>query len=208
MDLKEFTVGELMVKSYIVSQAGQAVIIDPGAEGERLFDYLKNNNLELKYIINTHGHFDHIAANEFLKEKTGAEVLAHPKANLKFTDPKLNLSALFLSHKVTAPAIDRSIDDGESLKFESLTLKIISTPGHSEDGISIYIPEENILFSGDCIFANGIGRTDLEDSDFKELKNSVEKKLFQLPASCIFYPGHGPSGNLGSFKNSVWPAIS
>lgn len=208
MKLKEFTVGELMVKAYIISQAGKAVVIDPGAEGERLYNYLKDNNLELKYIINTHGHFDHIAANKFLKEKTGAEIIAHPKADLKFADPQLNLSSLFTSQEIIAPSLDRKVNDGEQIDFESLTLKVITTPGHSEDGISIYIPEEKILFSGDCIFANGIGRTDLQDSNYKEIKKSIEKKLFQLPDDCNFYPGHGPSSNLANFKNSVWPAIS
>jgi glyoxylase-like metal-dependent hydrolase (beta-lactamase superfamily II) len=208
MNLKEFTVGELMVKSYIISQAGKAVIIDPGAEGKRLYNYLKENELELKYIINTHGHFDHIAANEFLKEKTGAEILAQARADLKFSDPQLNLSSLFTRQAITAPLLDRAVADGEEIDFESLTLKFITTPGHSEDGISIYIPEENILFSGDCIFANGIGRTDLQDSDYSELEKSIKDKIFQLPENCTFYPGHGPSSNLTNFKKSVWPAIS
>lgn len=208
MKVKEFTVGDLMVKSYIVSQSDKAFVIDPGAEGERLYNYLKENNLELKYIINTHGHFDHIAANKFLKEKTGAEVLAHPKADLKFSNPQFNLSSLFSNKEILAPLLDRAVRDGEKIKFGSFKLEFIFTPGHSEDGISIYIPEEKVLFSGDCIFANGIGRTDLKDSNYKELKESVENKLFQLPDNCTYYPGHGPSSKLAKFKNSVWPAIS
>lgn len=207
MELKEFTVGELMSKCYLVSENGKAIIIDPGAEGERLYNYLQENNLVLKYVINTHGHFDHIAANQFLKEKTSAEILGHPKLNLKLKDPKLNLSEIFMQQKIKSPVLDRALNDGDIIDFENLKLKIFYTPGHSNDGISIYLKTNKILFSGDCIFATGVGRTDLSDSSFKQLINSIEKKLFSLPEDTVFYPGHGPKSNIGSFKNRVWPAI-
>ncbi|MFP4021792.1 MAG: MBL fold metallo-hydrolase [Halanaerobium sp.] len=208
MELKEFTVGDLMSKCYILSENGKALIIDPGAEGEKLYNYLKNNDLELKYIINTHGHFDHIAANEYLKNKTDAEILAHPKADLKFKNSELNLSQIFNREKILSPASDNKLNDGDQINFESLKLEVLYTPGHSEDGISIYLESENALFSGDCIFANGIGRTDLKDSDFEVLKNSIENKLFKLPDECIFYAGHGPHSNLKRFKNEVWPSFN
>jgi len=208
MELKEFTVGDLMSKCYIISENGKALIIDPGAEGERLYNYLINNDLELIYIINTHGHFDHIAANEYLKKNTDAEISAHPKADMKFKDSELNLSQIFKREKILSPALDNQLNDGDQINFESLKLEVLYTPGHSEDGISIYIKSENVLFSGDCIFANGIGRTDLEDSDFKTLKNSIENKLFKLPDKCRFYAGHGPHSNLKRFKNEVWPSFT
>ena len=208
MELKEFTVGDLMSKCYIISENGKALIIDPGAEGERLYNYLINNDLELIYIINTHGHFDHIAANKYLKKNTDAKILAHSKADLKFKDPELNLSQVFNRKKILSPAIDSKLKDGDQINFESLKLKILYTPCHSADGISIYIKSENALFSGDCIFANGIGRTDLEDSDFKTLKDSIENKLFTLSDECSFYAGHGPQSNLKRFKNEVWPSFS
>ena len=207
MELKEFTVGELMSKSYIISKNDSAIIIDPGADGDKLYNYLQKNKLELKYIINTHGHFDHIAANQFLKDKTDAEILAHPKTDLKFKDPKFNLSQIFMQQKIKSPALDKILNDGEIIDFENLKLKIIYTPGHSEDGISIYLEEEKILFSGDCIFATGVGRTDLSDSNFKQLINSVEEKLFSLPEDIIFYPGHGSKSTISFFKNKVWPVV-
>lgn len=207
MKLEKFTVGQIMSKCYILSQNGKALIIDPGAEGEKLYNYLTENDLELKYIINTHGHFDHIGANQFLKQKTGAEILAHPKADLKFRDPSLNLSTILKREEITSPALDRTLKDGDSINFEGLNLKIITTPGHSEDGISIYLKEKSMLFSGDCIFANGIGRTDLEDSDFQALKISIEDKIFELPDSTKFFAGHGPASSLGNFKTGVWPSF-
>ncbi|OEG62334.1 MBL fold metallo-hydrolase [Halanaerobium congolense] len=207
MELKEFTVGELMSKSYIISENGNALIIDPGAEGEKLYNYLQENGLKLKYIINTHGHFDHIAANQYLKEKTGAEILGHPKLDSKLKDPNLNLSQVFMQQKIKSPALDRPLNDNDLLDFENLKLRVLYTPGHSADGISIYLENNKILFSGDCIFAAGVGRTDLSDSSFQQLINSIEEKLFSLPEDTVFYPGHGPKGTISTFKNRVWPAV-
>jgi len=207
MKLKKFTVGDLMSKSYIISKNGKAIIIDPGADGEKLYNYLQENNLVLKNIINTHGHFDHMAANEFLKDKTGAEILAHSKADLKFKDPELNLSQRLRRKKISSPSLDRALKEGEIINFENLKLRIIYTPGHSEDGISIYLEEEKALFSGDCIFASGVGRTDFSDSDFEVLTDSIEEKIFLLPDDTIFYPGHGPECKISSFKKGVWPAF-
>lgn len=207
MELKKFTVGDLMSKSYIISENGKAIIIDPGADGQKLYNYLQENNLELKNIINTHGHFDHMAANKFLKDKTGAEIIAHPKADLKFEDPELNLSQRLRRHEITSPSLDRALNEGEIINFENLKLRIIYTPGHSEDGISIYLESENALFSGDCVFASGVGRTDFSDSDFEKLTNSIEEKIFSLPDNTIFYPGHGPECKISSFKKGVWPSF-
>lgn len=208
MKLKKFTVGDLMAKSYIISRNGKALIIDPGAEGEKLYNYLQENELELEYIINTHGHFDHIGANKFLKKKTDAKILAHPKAEKKLNNPALNLSQIFNDQAVISPSLDKKLADGEKINFEDLSLKVIYTPGHSEDGISIYIQEEKILFSGDCIFANGIGRTDLEDSDLELLKKSVEARILKLPDDCKFYAGHGFQSNISDFRTRVWPTFA
>ncbi len=207
MNLKEFTVGEIMTRCYIISNNNNAVVIDPGAEGKKIYNYLIENNLKLEYIINTHAHFDHIAANEFLKNKTGAKILAHPKADSKLTNSKKNLSLSFLNKKITSPGLDIVLKNKEKIDFEGIILEIIYTPGHSEDGISIYIAEENILFSGDCIFASGIGRTDLEDSNFRDLKKSIENKLLTLPEETEFYAGHGPKSSIKDFKTKVWPSF-
>lgn len=208
MDLKKFTVGNIMSNCYLISQNKKAVLIDPGAEAEKIYSYLLDNDLELKFIINTHGHFDHIGANEFLKMKTGADILAHPKAELKFKDPAVNLSEPFLRKKITSPPIDQKLTDGDKLQFEDLEFEILYTPGHSDDSISIYIESENILFPGDCIFANGYGRTDLEDSSFEELKNSISEKLLTLPEDVEYYAGHGPKSKIKNFKVGIWPSLN
>lgn len=119
----------------------------------------------------------------------------------------MNLSTILKREEITSPALDRALKDGDSINFEGLNLEIITTPGHSEDGISIYLKEKAMLFSGDCIFANGIGRTDLVDSNFQDLKNSIEEKIFKLPAEVEFFAGHGPVSNLENFKTRVWPSF-
>lgn len=208
MNLKKFTVGNVMSQCYIISKNKKAIIIDPGAEGERIYNYLLDNNLELKFIINTHGHFDHIAANDFLKNKTGADILAHPRADLKFKDPVANLSQPFLRKEIIAPPLDKPINDGDKIEFEDLELKILYTPGHSDDSISIYLESEKILFPGDCIFASGYGRTDLKDSSFSQLKKSISGKILTLPEDIEYYAGHGPKSTIKKFKAAIWPYMN
>lgn len=205
MQIKQFSLGDVFTRCYVLSENNKALVIDPGAEAEKIYEYLKRNNLDLKFIINTHGHFDHIGANEFLKEKFGAQILIHTKAAEKLLFPEKNLSLNFLRKEITSPPADKLLEDGDLINFESLTLKVLYTPGHSRGGISIYIASEKILFSGDAIFSNGIGRTDLQDSDTNQLKDSVEKKLLSLDDDTEVYPGHGPSFNLKDFKENVYP---
>ncbi len=205
MNIKHFSLGDVFTRCYIVSENGKAFIVDPGAEGEKIYNYLLENRLDLKFIINTHGHFDHIGANEFLKDKTGAKILAHQKAASKLISAEENLSQSFLRKSIKSPEADRLLEEGDRVMFDSLELQILYTPGHSRGGISIYIPSEKVLFSGDAIFANGVGRTDLSDSDKEELKDSIENKLLKLDDQVEVYPGHGPRFKLKNFKENVFP---
>ena len=208
MNIKCLTLGEINSNCYIVSENKKAFVIDPGAEGEKINNYLSEHDLDLEFIINTHGHFDHIGANKFLKNNYDADILAHPRANIKFSDPEKNLSLHFFNRRIVSPPLDKEIHDGDEINFNNKILKILYTPGHSEDGISVYIKSKEILFSGDCIFANGYGRTDLYDSNFKELKKSISEKLLTLPENTTFYSGHGPKSTLKKFENRIWPTIN
>lgn len=205
MQIKQFSLGDVFTRCYVLSENNKALVIDPGAEAEKIYDYLKENNLDLKLIINTHGHFDHIGANEFLKEKSGAKILIHTEAADKLLSPDKNLSLNFLRKGMTSPPADRLLEDGDQINFESLTLKVLYTPGHSLGGISIYIASEKVLFSGDAIFSSGVGRTDFQDSDTNKLKDSIEKKILSLDDDTEVYPGHGPRFNLKDFKENVYP---
>ncbi|SFL26861.1 MBL fold metallo-hydrolase [Halanaerobium salsuginis] len=208
MKINHFTVGQLATRSYLISENGKAMLIDPGAEGAKLLEFIRANNLKLEYIVITHGHFDHIGANAYLKEKTGAAILAHPKAKLKFNDSEKNLSKIFLGQTITSPGPDAFLDEGDRFDFESLQFDILATPGHSEDSISLFEPVEQKLFSGDCIFAGGVGRTDLADSSYTELKTSINEKLLKLDPVVEFFPGHGPRDTIKNFKKNTWPFIA
>lgn len=205
MQIKQFILGDVFTRCYVISENNKALVIDPGADAEKIYEYLEKNNLELKLIINTHGHFDHIGANKFLKEKSGAEILIHAKAADKLISAEKNLSLKFLRKEITSPTADKILEDGDLIDFESMTLKVLYTPGHSLGGISIYIDSEKALFSGDAIFSNGIGRTDLQDSNIDQLQNSIEKKLLPLDENVKVFPGHGPSFYLKDFKEKVFP---
>ncbi|MGM0602363.1 MAG: MBL fold metallo-hydrolase [Bacillota bacterium] len=209
MNIKPMSLGNMFTKAYIISDSyNNAYIIDPGDEGEKIISFLEKENLNLKYIINTHGHFDHIGANGFLKQKTSAEIIIHKKDSKLLTDPSQNLSSYFYSYKkITSPPADKIIADGDILELGEYKFEVIHTPGHTAGGVSLYCAEENILFSGDTIFSNGIGRTDLPGADQESLISSIENRLLNLPHETAVYPGHGNSIKLKRFKKNIWPSI-
>lgn len=207
LKIKHFTVGQFLTRSYIISENNNAMIIDPGGDGEKLYKYLENNQLNLKIIINTHAHFDHIGANKFLQEKTNAEIYIHPNEASKLQSADLNLSKFFTNNGVISPSADKFLEEGDIIEFESLQFEVIHTPGHSSGGIALYLAQEDIIFVGDTIFSNGIGRTDIKDSDFELLKKTIENKILSLPEQTEFFSGHGPRGYIKDFKENVWPKM-
>ena len=185
MIIKCFPVGWLSTNCYVVGceETEEAAVIDPGmdsrAEAEPILDYIKQNSLHIKYIINTHGHPDHIAGNAVIKEVTGAPILIHE------SNPE---------HVQT----DRKLRDGDTLQVGNLKLKVLHTPGHTKDGISLLV--DNAVFTGDALFAGSVGRTDFAGGSYEELMLSIKTKLLPLPESVKVYPGHGPSTTMGDEK--------
>jgi glyoxylase-like metal-dependent hydrolase (beta-lactamase superfamily II) len=193
LHIKNFVVGELETNCYIIwdeKYIDEAVIIDPGAEPKILLDFIKMKNLEIKYIINTHGHADHIAANNYIKDAfLNAKILINEKDNDSLTDPDKNLSSWFSSKVITYKA-DDFLKEGDILKFGNENeFKIIETPGHKIGSICLLL-NDKYLFSGDTLFAGSIGRTDFPDSSLKDMNISL-KKLMLLNKNIIVYPGHG-----------------
>lgn len=173
MEIKKLVVGPLMTNCYLISSQGETIIIDPGDEAEKILREIKKN--KVKYIILTHYHFDHVSASQEIKEKTGALILVHQKEKDFFDLEKIK--------------IDKFLKEGEEIKIGQESLKVIHTPGHSKG--SICLLGKNELFSGDTIFENGYGRTDLAGGSEKDLKNSLQKLEKLLPKGIIIYPGHG-----------------
>jgi glyoxylase-like metal-dependent hydrolase (beta-lactamase superfamily II) len=195
--VEEFTVGPLETNCYVVSdsETGDACVIDPGADAETIKRYIRRNGLNLRFVINTHGHGDHIAANCRL----GAPVYIHRLDADFLTDPALNLSKMFL-FGITSPKASRLLEDGDTLELGRLRLEILHTPGHSPGSISVKL--DGVVFTGDALFAGGIGRTDLPHGDTGLLMRSITGKLFTLSDDTRIYPGHGPQSTIGEEKRS------
>ncbi|MDY0362764.1 MAG: MBL fold metallo-hydrolase [Desulforegulaceae bacterium] len=201
MILKVLPVGPIMANCFVLGceKTREAAVIDPGDEDERILMALADEKLTLKYIINTHGHFDHVAANKAMKDATGAKILIHEE-----DAPMLShLSSMAVSFGLSAensPAPDKFISDGDIIKFGEISLKVIHTPGHSRGGVSLYCEKEKILFAGDTLFAGSIGRTDLPGGDYGTLIKNVKQKLFPLGDDVRVFPGHGPETTIGTEK--------
>lgn len=192
MKVKKLVVGIFEANCYILwdEKDREAIIVDPGEEGERIIEIIRKDSLKIKSIVNTHTHIDHIGANDFLGEKTGAPLLVHSADVSLLQNAELNLSALSgKDRSFSLPA--RVLEEGDEIRVGNFSLRVLHTPGHTPGSICLY--GDNKLFSGDTLFAGGIGRTDLAGGNSKELQKSIKEKILTLPDEVVVYPGHGPS---------------
>lgn len=195
--VKSFIVGPLETNCYIIADPAtkEACLIDPGADPAVIKDCLRKNGLELKFIVNTHGHGDHIAANSQFK----VPIYIHRLDGDFLTDTKLNLSKMFM-FGITSPKASRFLEEGDTIALGSLELSVIHTPGHSPGSISLKV--DGAVFTGDALFAGGVGRTDFAYGDTDLLMRSITGKLFTLDDKTVIYPGHGPQSTIGEEKRS------
>jgi glyoxylase-like metal-dependent hydrolase (beta-lactamase superfamily II) len=178
----------------------KAGVIDPGGEVNVILNNLTKDRLILKYIINTHGHADHVGGNKALKEATGAELLIH-EDDAGFLAHSSQMAAMFGVKADSSPSPDRLLKEGDIINIgEEIALRVLHTPGHSAGGISLLLEGENMVFAGDTLFAGSIGRTDLPDGSYETLISSVRDKIFPLGDEMRVFPGHGPSTTVGEEK--------
>jgi glyoxylase-like metal-dependent hydrolase (beta-lactamase superfamily II) len=197
--IKELVVGPLMANCFICgcSKTKEAVVIDPGGDADTILLSLADSKLKVKYIINTHGHFDHVSANGKMKDATGADILIHPLDAPMLE--KLSSSAAFFGVSVeNSPPCDQTLEEDDTVSFGDITLKVIHTPGHTPGGISLYT--NGIVFVGDTLFAGSIGRTDFPGGDFNTLISSIKTKLFNMEDDMRVFSGHGPETSIGVEK--------
>lgn len=181
------------------SQTSYAILIDPAAPDEALLKFIRDEKLTVRYIVNTHGHADHIGGNAFFRKNLNAPVCIHKDDARMLIDGKLNLSA-YLEVNMTLPEADIELSDGDKLKLGQTEITIIHTPGHTPGCISLLT--ENLLFSGDTLFCHDIGRTDLPGGDYQMILSSIRRKLLILPDETIVLPGHGPASTIADEKQN------
>ncbi len=201
MEIKLEIVGNMQENTYFVieEETKNAIVIDPGAEAEKLINVAEKNKLNLKYIVLTHAHFDHIGACQQIKEKFNIPIIAGEGEDILLENGKNNLSSVY-GETIELKA-DKFLKDGEILKFgESLEFKTIQTTGHTPGGICLYFENEKVLFSGDTLFYGSIGRTDFPYGNTKDLINSLNK-LKNLPDETVVFSGHGNKTTIGTEKN-------
>ena len=187
---------------YIIgcSETKEVAVIDPGGEGEKIISLLESKGYQVKYIINTHGHLDHIGANKAIKDKFNCDILIHELDGAMLPDPSKNLSS-FMGGQVASPPADRLLTEGEIIEIGStLKLEVIHTPGHTPGGICLKAGK--LLFTGDTLFGGSIGRSDFPGGSHATLIKSIKEKLLNLPEDTVVYPGHGPESTIGEEKET------
>ncbi len=196
-------VGPLEVNCYIVwdGRSGGAFVIDPGAEPERIIAAVRKAGLAVKYIVNTHGHFDHVGANAGVKDAFGAPVAAHPLDNGLLASSH-ERAAFFGVASRPQPLPDIGLEDGMRLDAGGISLEVLHTPGHTEGGVSLYCENYGLVFTGDTLFKGSVGRTDFEEGSFEKLMGSIKTRLLPLGNGVRVLPGHGPETTIGEERNT------
>jgi glyoxylase-like metal-dependent hydrolase (beta-lactamase superfamily II) len=194
--IKRFVFNDFQANAYILyDDSYEAVIIDGAAnshtELKELHDFITENHLIPKYIMNTHGHLDHICGNFYLESHYRIPILMNYEDNF-LIDSALKLADSFGYAIEQPPKPDKNIKDHDIIKFGDTKIQIIALPGHSPGGVGFYCPDDGFIITGDSIFFESIGRTDLPGGNYDKLMDSIITRIFMLPPDTIIYPGHGP----------------
>jgi hydroxyacylglutathione hydrolase len=196
MIIESIVVGPLMVNCYVLGcdKTLEGVIIDPGGDSKKILSVVSRHGLTISSVINTHGHFDHVGGNGAVLKATGAKLFIH-ELDAPMLSRAVDTAAMFGIQAENSPQPDAYLRDGDSVSFGSVALKILHTPGHTRGGCSLH--GEGVVFTGDTLFADAVGRTDFPGGSSRDLSASIREKLLTLPDETIVYPGHGPSTTIG-----------
>jgi glyoxylase-like metal-dependent hydrolase (beta-lactamase superfamily II) len=197
--IEELVVGPLQTNCFIVTDAEtrEAIIIDPGGDAAQILKAVDRLEVEVRLVVNTHGHFDHIMANREIVDATGAPLAIHPEDAGMLTNPLRSFS-FFLGKFRPGPAASVHLEGGGQVQVGSVVFEVLHTPGHSPGSVSLWCREEGVVFCGDVLFNMGVGRTDFPGGSYKVLLQSIRERLFTLPDDTVVYPGHGPRTTIGN----------
>jgi len=189
MVVKQYEVGNFAVFCYLIGdeESQEGLFIDPADDAKTLLAEAKSHGLnEIKYIVNTHSHIDHIMGNAEMAKKTGAKIVIHEEdaAGLVRTPPYM----LEMFRATASPPADSVVKEGDVIQVGNVKLKVIHTPGHSAGGICLYL--DGMVFTGDTLFVGSVGRTDFPGSSWEVLEASIRHKLYVLPGETVVFPGH------------------
>jgi hydroxyacylglutathione hydrolase len=202
MFIKQLQVGHMAVFAYLVGDTvtGDALVIDPADNAQEIIAVAKQNKLQINYIINTHGHVDHIGGNAEMQKLTGAKIIVHEDDAIMLTSTPAMMLKMFGAKQ--SPPADILVKDGMIISTGNIELKVIHTPGHSPGGICLFTP--GYVFTGDTLFVEAVGRTDLPGGSWQIMYDSIQKKLFTLPDDTKVMPGHNygrtPTSTIGHEK--------
>jgi glyoxylase-like metal-dependent hydrolase (beta-lactamase superfamily II) len=203
--VKSFVFNPFQENTYIVYNAeGEAMIIDPGchskSEEQMLTDFIAQKQLKVVHIVNTHLHIDHVLGNAFTEQTYGIKATANKSDEfwMKGLEAQARMFGLALRHEPTP--IGQYIAEGDRITLGDDYFDIFEVPGHSPGSVILYSPTSKIVFVGDVLFYNSIGRTDLTGGDYKTLIDGIQSKLLSLPSEVVVYSGHGPATNIGREK--------
>jgi len=197
--IKEFVLGAIQTNCYVVScpETREAVIVDPGDYSPSLQHYIEEEQLLVKYIINTHSHFDHVGGNKKVKQFTGARLLIH-QAEADVLPQTGTLASMFGLQVDDSPPADAFMAEGDEIRIGRITLHVLETPGHSPGGVTLHT--DDVAFVGDTIFAGSIGRTDLPGGSHSTLIKSIKERILPLGDDTVLYSGHGPETTVAREK--------
>ena len=207
MITKSFTVNPFSMNCYVYWDeiTKEGVIIDPGAfekyEKEDIAAYIKSNGINIKLILNTHGHIDHIMGNSWAKETYPVPVLMH-KDDMPLIEKSMEQGKMFGVSFPKPPDPDKFIDENDEIKFSPTVFKILHTPGHSPGSVVFVDEKEKVIFGGDVLFRGSIGRTDLWMGDINVLMDSIQNKILKYPDEYKIFPGHMEETTIGEEKEN------
>ena len=206
MNIKIFVVNPIQVNCYLLwDDTDEAVLIDCGAwsdeERQRIKLFVQSQGLTIKHYLNTHLHFDHIFGNAYVEEAFGVKAEASDKDWSWAQSIAERVARFGIRYEETVPSLGRILNDCDEIVFGNQTIEVIAVPGHSPGSLAFHIPEQKVVFTGDALFCQSIGRTDFPDSNHQQLITAIRERLFTLPDDTVVYPGHSEKTTIGFEKS-------